>query len=861
MVGREAELARLHAALRKALNGERQVVFVTGEPGIGKTTLVEAFLARVAHEHEHELRIGYGQCIEQYGGGEAYLPLLEAMGRLCREDEGQPIITTLRQYAPTWLVQLSGVIPEAEAQALRVQVQGATQQRMLREMAEAIEAGTTRRPLLLIVEDLHWSDHATVELFSYLATRRERARLFVLGTYRPADVVLNGHPLKAVKQELQAKRQCEEVRLELLSKQEVSDYLDRRFPHHQFPSDLPEEIHHRTEGNALFMVNVVEELLQQGRIVEEQERWTLKGAVTQVNVPDTLRQLIEKQIQQRSDEEQRLLEVASVVGTEFAVAALAAALKQDLDTIEEICEDLAWQGHFLEERGIAEWPDGTVSGRYAFRHALYQNVLYERIAEARQVRLHRLIGERLEAGYGERAKEIAAELAVHFEQGRDYQRAVQYFQQAAEKAIKRSANREAIAQLTTAQALLPKLPDTPEHLQREVAILAALGTALMAVKGYASAEVEDVHTRLRQLCWQLEDSFPLFRALPPLRGFYLVRGELQTARELAEQYLNLAQRVQFPALLVWAYYGLGETALWSGEMGTARKALEQAVIYYDPQQLHAYFNPAVQDPGVACLTCLATTFWALGYPDQGRKKIHEALTLAQKSSHPFTLVWALYHAASHHQLRQEAQLTQGKAEEALTLSVEYGFPFWSAAAEIDQGWALVEQGQTEEGIAQMQRGLTAYRNTGAEITQPYFLGLLAGTRRPMEESQEGLSLITEGLRRLDQTKERFWEAELYRLQGKLTLQKQSKVTSRKSKVPSPQEREAESCFLKAIEVSQKQQAKSWELRATTSLARLWQQQGKRHEAREKLAAVYNWFTEGFDTKDLQEAKALLEELG
>lgn len=493
LVGRETELARLHAALRKALNGERQVVFVTGEPGIGRTTLVEAFLARVAHEHEHELRIGYGQCVEQYGGGEAYLPLLEAMGRLCREDEGQPIIATLQQYAPTWLVQLSGVIPEAEAQALRLQVQGATQQRMLREMAEAIEAGTTRRPLLLIVEDLHWSDHATVELLSYLAQRRERARVLIVATYRPADLVTRSHPLKAIKQELHVKRHCEELRVELLSEPEVNEYLNRRFPQHQFPADLTAEIHRRTEGNALFMVNVVEELLQQGRIVEEEGCWILKGDGTQVRVPDTLRQLIEKQFRQRRDDEQRILEVASVVGAEFAVTAVAAALKQDLDTVEEMCEDLAWQGHFLEERGLAEWPDGTVSGRYAFCHALYQNVRYDHIAEARRVRLHRLIGERLEAGYSDQSQELAAELAVHFEQGKDYQRAMQCRLQAGQKASQRSAHVEAINHFTKGLEMLKTLPHTPKHFQQELMLQVALGVSLKATKGLAAPEVKKTY--------------------------------------------------------------------------------------------------------------------------------------------------------------------------------------------------------------------------------------------------------------------------------------------------------------------------------------------------------------------------------
>ena len=370
-VGREAELAQLHKLLDKALRGEPQLVFVTGEPGIGKTTVVDLFREQV--RAIGNVTIGHGQCIEHYGEGEAYLPVLEAMSRLCREEGGQQIITLLRKHAPTWLVQFSGVVEEEELQVLRLQVQGATQQRMLREMAEAIEAGTVRRPLVLMVEDLQWSDHATLEFLAYLARRRQRARLLVVATYRPADVVLRAHPLKDIKQELQAHGQCEELRLELLTATNITEYIEERFTEILGTQALGRLIHRRTEGNALFMVNVVEDLLKQGIIAEKSGQWELQGEGAQLEVPDTLRQLIEKQIARLSEAEQRVLEVASVVGAEFAVAAVAAAVKQEVDAIEEICEEIAWQGHFLIETGITEWPDGSISGRYGFRHALYQD--------------------------------------------------------------------------------------------------------------------------------------------------------------------------------------------------------------------------------------------------------------------------------------------------------------------------------------------------------------------------------------------------------------------------------------------------------------------------------------------------------
>jgi DNA-binding winged helix-turn-helix (wHTH) protein/predicted ATPase len=880
LVGREAELSRLHGWLAKALSGERQIVFVTGEPGIGKTALIDRFREQL--RTNDNLTLSYGQCVEQYGGCEVYLPILEAMGRLCREENGKQIVTLLRRYAPTWLVQLSGVIDEAEIQALRLQVQGATQQRMLREMAEALEQLTRQQPLLLILEDLHWSDQATVELLSYLAQRRERAHFLVRGTYRPAALVLGNHSLKAIKQELQAKRQCGEgeVRVELLSTQEVSEYLVRRFLYNQFSPDLAAEIHRRTEGNALFMVNIVEEFIQQGCIVKEQELWTLKGDLTQVNVPDTLRQLIERQVQQCTDDEQRLLEVASVAGAEFAVAAIAAALKQEIDEVEEVCEDLTGQGHFLVERGVSAWPDGTVSGRYAFRHALYQNVLYERIAEARRVRLHRSIGERLAASYGERAREIAAELAVHFERGRDYQRAVQYLQHAGRNASRKSAHKETITHLTRGLELLKTLPDTPERAQQELTLQVALGTPLQATKGYSVPEVKQVYTRARELCRQLGETPQLFPVLWGLCAFSFVRAELQQARELGEQCLRLAQHTQAPELLVNAHHALGQVLYYLDEAPLARKHFEQCLALYDSQKHNPRVSGFVQDPGVTSLGHLAHILWRSGYPDQALKSIDKALTLAQELSHPLSLVYALNMATIQHLHRREAQLVQERAKDLMALSDEHELPFFWAAAVGYHGWALAEQGEVEEGIKQLRQSITAKHAIGSEMARPFWLALLAEAYGKAERIEEGLRVLAEALTLVDETGERVSEAEPHRLKGELTLQKfqvsdsmfqvqtghRSQVQSRKSKkanspslISSPQQ-EAEACFLKAIDISQKQQAKSLELRATTSLARLWQQHGKRNEARDTLAKVYNWFTEGFDTKNLQEAKTLLAEL-
>ncbi|MGH7961652.1 MAG: ATP-binding protein, partial [Candidatus Binatia bacterium] len=668
-IGRDAELAQLHGWLDKAWNGGRQIIFVTGEPGIGKTTLVDAFLERLEtgdwrlapapqasslKPQVPSLWIARGQCIEHYGTGEAYLPVLEALGQLCRGADGPRVITLLRRHAPTWLVQMPALLTDTEMEALQRKVQGVRRERMLRELAEVLEVLTSETLLVLVLEDLHWSDYSTVDLIPYLARRRGMARLLVLGTYRPTDVIASGHPLKGIKQELQAHHQCAEVALRLLSEEEVGQYLAARFdtrpssnpqssiPNPQSPPSLhplAQAIHYSTEGNPLFMVTEIDYLVAQGVIGQVDGHWQVQreAAALTLSAPDNLRQLIERQFERLTPEEQRLLEAASVAGTEFSVAAVAAGVQKGGEQVEEQCGELARRGHFLRARSEMEtWPDGTVAGRYGFLHALYQNVLCERQTAGSRMRLHQRIGERTEAGYKERTGEIAAELAMHFEYGHDYQRAVSYLQQAGEKAMQRSAPREAATYLSKGLALLHTMLDTPARLQQELLLLTTLGPALIVTHGYGDPEVGKVYKRTRELCQQLGETPQLFPVLWGMWYFHLLRGEIQTARELAAQCLSLAQRTQDSALLVEAHFAPADTLLWLGELRAAKEHFEQSLALYDPQQHRPLAIQYGQDPKVACLSLLALTLWSLGYPDQALHRSHENLNLAQELSHPYS---------------------------------------------------------------------------------------------------------------------------------------------------------------------------------------------------------------------------------
>jgi predicted ATPase len=440
-------------------------------------------------------------------------------------------------------------------------------------------------------------------------------------------------------------------------------------------------------------------------------------------------------------------------------------------------------------------------------------------------------------------------VAQHYTAAGCPEQAVHYWQRAGQHALERSAYVEAIGHLTKALAGLRTLPDTPELTQRELTVHIALGTALNVTKGFAAPELEGAYSRARALCRQVGETPEPFPVLWGLWGFYLNRGALQTAHKLAEELLHLAKRVEDPALLLQAYHALGPTLFHLGRVSPARIQLEHAIALYDPQQHRAHaLTYGGHDPGVYCRMYAALTQWLLGYPAQAAQRSHEALSLAQRIAHPFSLAHARCFAGRIHQFRREGQAVQEQAEAAMALSTEQGFASRLVMGMLLRGWALAEQGQGAEGMAQMRQGLAARHGTGVEVDRPYLLALLAEGYGQAGRTMEGLHMLAEALAVMGAIEECYYEAELYRLKGALLLRHAAE-----------QDAEAEACVHQALKVARHQQAKSLELRAAMNLSRLWQQ-GKRDEAHELLAPIYGWFTEGFDTADLQEARTLLEAL-
>jgi DNA-binding winged helix-turn-helix (wHTH) protein/tetratricopeptide (TPR) repeat protein len=544
VVGRGAVLAQLESRLASARAGARHLMFVSGEAGIGKTAVLDAFVARAASERD--LLIARGTCLEHYGAAEAYLPVLEAFGRLLREPGAERVVRVLKLHAPTWVAQLPWLEERGEGEALPRELLAVTKERMLREMAEAVETLTATTPLLLVLEDLHWTDYSTLDLLGMLARRQEPARLLVVGSYRPVDVIVKPHPLRALVQELRVRRECEEIALAFLREPHVAGYMAQRFGGHAFPPELARAVHQRTDGNPLFMVRVVDELVALRLLEEEDGRWRLRKPLAEIAhaVPESLRLLIDKQIARLEPDAQRLLEVASVLGREFTIASMAAGLEKDPVEVEECCDELARQGQFLAASPLFTRPDGTQVARYRFTHSLYPSSLTHRVSAARRLRLHRRLGEWLEHSYGAQATAIAGPLAWHFEQAGDYQRAIRYLMTTAQSAGGRFAYGDALHVLEQARSLVHHLTGDARCML-EVELLQRIGDA-----HYGRGAWSECAEAYESAAARAAQAGPTAAQVHALRGLIRPFGVLDPDRGIAavEQAVRLSATLNDPLL-------------------------------------------------------------------------------------------------------------------------------------------------------------------------------------------------------------------------------------------------------------------------------------------------------------------------
>jgi hypothetical protein len=726
----------------------------------------------------------------------------------------------------------------------------ASQERLKRELGAIVQEASRLRPLLLFLDDLHWADASTVDLLAYLGGKCTGQRVLVVLTYRPTDLELSKHSFRAVKLDLQARGVCREITLEFLTRLDIERYLALEFPEHCFPEAFASLVHGRTEGSPLFMAALLRYLRDRQVIVQERGRWTLGQSVPdlQRNLPESVRSMIQRKIDQLGEADRRLLATASVQGYEFDSAVVVQALARDAAEVEERLEELERVHTFVRVVREHEFSDGTPSIRYRFVHVLYPRALCASLRPTRRAALSAAVAQALLGFHGDRSAEVAAELALLLEVARDPARAVDYFLMAAQNAIRVFANQEALILACRGLEMVAKLPDSRERARKELALQITLGPALKDSKGWTATEVEETYSRAHELCEQPGETPDLGPVLWGLSNFHACRGDKPTALNLGHRLLRLGQSVPDPALVLQAHHALGSTYVFSGDWDSARTHLEQCVALYDPLQHRAHaFLYGGHDPCVCCLGLVACCLWMIGYPDQALQRSKEALALARRLSHPTSLAHARQLTGIFHQLRRDVIDTQEQGEACEQLAAEQGLPFYLAGGLVLRGSALVERGRGEEGLVLLRQGLAA-SSMSPFFWRVLFLALLAQADGRAGKVEEGLAALAEARQAGREKGIGFYEPELHRLQGELILARGLEDRSN-----------VEACFRVAI--ARRQGAKSLELRAAISLSRFHIEQGNPEEALAMLAEIYGWFTEGFDTVDLQEAEALLQVRG
>jgi predicted ATPase/DNA-binding winged helix-turn-helix (wHTH) protein/class 3 adenylate cyclase len=835
-VGREAEVALLQERWTYAHEGLGQVVLVQGEAGLGKSRLVQAWKEQVG---DALLVVSECRC-SPYHQHTAFYPLIELLQRALYSPSVTSPAARLERLE-TWLrlyhlAQAETVSLLADLLSLPLPVGRyapltLTPQRQRERTLETLLslglAQAATAPVLLVVEDVHWADPSTLEFLCLLLDQVASESMLVVLTARPG--------FEAPWRQRSA---VTPVVLNRLTRAQTERMIVQITGGKPFPVQVMQLVVEKTDGVPLFVEELTRMVLESGQLVERDAQYELKGPLAQLTIPATLHDLLMARLD-RLERGKAIAQWGAVLGREFSYAQLEAVTPYDEAMLRAGLEQLV-EAELVFQRGL--WPQT----RYRFKHALIQEAAYDSLVKRRRQAMHAQVARGLEAHFQELVETQPEVLAQHYTEAGLNEPAVRYWQRAGQRAIDRSAHAEAIRHVTTGIALLHTLPETPERTQQAVTLHITLGAALLMSKGQAAPEVEQAYSQAYALCQQMGETPELVPALFGLWRFYIVRPQLHTARELGETLLHLAQRAHDPALAVVAPYALGVAWLYLGALPAARLYLEEASARYTPDQYHAPVFRMGVDPGVSSRSLAAMTRWLLGYPAQTLAHIHEALALAHELPHPYSLAYTRCLAARVSQLHRDVSNVYEQAEAAVALATEQNFPVLVAWGTIFRGWALALQGQGEAGMAQVRQGLAAYRATQAALFTPYFCTLLADVAAHLGYTDEGLAALAEAHTLMEQHEERWWEAEVYRLRGVLLLRQ-----------PGTPLAEAEVWLQRALDVARRQEAKALELRAAMSLSRLWQQQGKQTAAHELLAQVYDWFTEGFDTADLQEAKALL----
>ncbi len=841
-VSREAELKLLLDKWSRAESGEGQVVLLSGEPGIGKSRLLRVMKERSSGEMVIDLPV---HCSQYYQDSTLY-PVIDFFQRLLRFDNSDTTASKLdkleRELDSFGFSLADNVSLLAELLSLpsdRYPVLPLTPQRRKQKTFNVIIAWllklTEDNPTRLTIEDVHWADPSTLELLDLLVEKVAHARLFVCVVFRSEFIP----PWRM---------QPHVTNIALLPLPgDATELMVSHVAGAKLPSVLTRKIVETTEGVPLFVEELTRMVLESGILHKSEADYELMNSEPSLAIPSTLYESLMARLD-RLGTAREVAQIAAVIGKEFSYDLLRA-----LSQIEET--KLTGALNRLVEAELFEQRLAPSLNIYRFRHALIRDAAYESLLKKKRREYHRRTAEILEERFKNIVEGQPELVANHFSEAGLIDQAVPYWLKAGQRAIERSANREAIHHLTKGLELLKLLPESSERFREELLAQTCLGTALIATKGFSSVEVERAYSRARQLCEHAGEAPQLFPVLSGLWFFYTSRGEHLTARELAQHSLRIAQSVGDTGLLVQAHHILGVGFICTGHFLQALNSLEQVLTNYDARHHRSLVYTYGHDPAAVALTHMSWVLWLLGYPDQALRKCQEGEALAQRLNHPYTSLTVAAFATWVYQFTRNPQKVEELASQSISISTEHGFVFYRAYGLIMRGWALVERGRVSEGLAQMRDGLDEYRVNGGASIKPSFIALLAESYGKLGHSEQALNALAEAQDLADESEERWWQAELHRMKGELTLKQSDHNLS-----PYNRQLEAERSFQKALDVARTQQARSLELRAAMSLCRLWTGQSRHREGQTLLERTLDSFNEGFQTPDLREATLLLKTL-
>ncbi len=840
LVGREAEFTRLMAGWESCKTGRGQVLLLSGEAGIGKSHLVSAVVEFLNNERHSRVVC---RCSSYYQNT-AFYPVVDSLERLCqftRDDTPEAKLDKLERTMRSFPVSLEENLPlfagllSLPHPADRNTALTVTPQRQRQLTLEALVTLAVnlahQQPVVFIVEDLHWIDPSTSEWLSLLIERASTVPFYILLTHRPEFI-----PPWAPSPHITS------IALGRLNPIQVDQIIAQVADDLALPREVLDHVRTKTDGVPLFVEELTKMFLESELLMQKEDgQYALRGPLPANAIPSTLQDSLMARLDRLSSAKV-IAQLGATIGRQFTYELIRAVSPMDENMLQQCLQQLV-------DAELLHQSEASTQVTYVFRHALIQDAAYESLLRSTRQTYHEQIAQVLTERFAQAVEAEPELIAHHYTEAGLMELAIQYWLQAGQRAARRSALVEASSHLTQGLTLVQTLRDTQARTQHELEFKLALGPILIATKGYSATEVKTTFAQARELCEQLRDASQLFVALRGLWAFEVVHGDMPTARTLGEQLLTLAEQEGDDAFRLEAHRAHGLALLYIGDLVEARFHFDRGLDLYDPQQHGSHAFRYGNDPGVVCLSYGAKTQCLLGYPDQALRQSQQGIVLAESQSHPFTHVQALAHLAMLYQLRQEPQRTYDQSEVTIAYCDEQSFPYWKAIAMILQGWARVYQGQYETGVAQLQQGLETYQAIGAGLAYPWFLSLLAHAYHLGGQSDAGLDVIAQARSCIEGQEERFCEAEIYRLQGELLLGRTS-----------PEIAASIHYFEQALTVSRRQQAKWWELKASTSLARQWQHQGKQVEARELLAPIVDFYTEGFETGSLQDARRLLDAL-